>query len=197
MIELLALMAAISPCVFFCHFWYVLDFFIIAISLGLEASFKAIDDDQLATYVGAIVIFRMWRFVRISHGLIEVTAEVTAQKYEKVVKIAEELEERMAEHQRKMTASGHDDSDETDSVKEIKILSKELADKLLATQDESNDEVHVSKLKETFDNVIHKSLHKSKHDTGGSSHHKSKHDASASPDDLENGVVNTSKSEEA
>lgn len=157
--ELFALMAAISPCVFFRHVWYTLDFFIIAISLALEASFKAIDDDQLATYVGALVLFRCWRFVRISHGLIEATAEVTAQKYEKIVKIAEELEDLMVEHERKMTASGHDDSDETDSVKEIRILSKELAEKLIATEDEDKDTVHLSNLTKSIQQVVHKSNH--------------------------------------
>jgi len=163
MVELLVLMAAISPCVFFRHFWYVLDFFIISVSLGLEASFKAIDDDSLATYVGALILFRCWRFVRISHGLIEVTAELTSEKYEKVIKQAMELEDLMAEHERKMTEQGIDDSD-TDSVIEIRLKSKELADELLATQAEDKDEVHLSGLKKNIQNVIH---HHSRHKSHG------------------------------
>lgn len=191
MVELLALMAAITPCTFFRHFWYALDFFIIAVSLSLEAAFKVIDDDQLATYFGAIVLFRCWRFVRISHGLIEVTTEMTAQKYEKIVKVAEELEELMAEHKKKIAASGRD---ETDSVREIQILSKELADKLLATTDESNDEVRLSKLKEAVGNALHKSLHKRSKDDSEGSGDKSNVDVNGTPD-LENGVVSPSKSE--
>ena len=118
----------------------------------------AIDDEQLATYVGALVLFRCWRFVRITHGLVEVTAEVTAQKYEGIVKIAEQLEEVLAEHERKMAASGRD-SDETDSVIEIQTLSKELAEKLIATEDEDKDKLHLSDLKKAIAPRIHKSHH--------------------------------------
>ena len=162
MLELLFLMAAISPCTFFRHFWYVLDFFIVAISLGLEASFKAVDDDQLATYVGALVIFRSWRFVRISHGLIEMTAEITSEKYHKVVKKAMVLENLLAEHDRKMVAEGREDCD-TDSVVEIRLKSKDLADAVVATEAEDRDEMHLSELSKKVTGAVHVSLHKSRH----------------------------------
>mmetsp|Transcript_29000 Transcript_29000/g.52464 ORF Transcript_29000/g.52464 Transcript_29000/m.52464 type:complete len:368 (+) Transcript_29000:117-1220(+) len=178
MLELLTLMAAISPCVFFLHFFYTLDFFIVAVSLGLEASFKAIDDEQLATYVGAIVLFRSWRFVRIAHGLVEITAEITAKKYEGIIKIAEQLEEVLTEHEKKMAATGCD-SDETDSVVEIQTLSKELAEKLIAMEDEDKDKVHLSNLKKS----LHLHIHKSHRDENDS---KSQADAEQQPD-MDNG----------
>lgn len=161
MLELLVLMAAISPCTFFRHFWYDLDFIIVAVSLGLEASFYAIDDDQLATYIGALIIFRCWRFVRISHGLIEMTAEVTSEKYHKVVKKAMELEGLLAEHDRKMIAEGRDD--DTDSIIEIRVKTKELGESLVATEAEDRDEIHIDELTKKIKGAVHLSLHKSRH----------------------------------
>lgn len=161
MLEILVLMAAITPCVYFRHFWYVLDFVIVSVSLALEAAFKALDDSNLATFTGLLVVFRCWRFVRISHGLVEVTAELTGAKYEKVVEIAEELEDLVEKHQQKLAEKGDaSDNWESDSIVEIQKVSKELAGQLLATQDEDNDEIHVSGLAKSVKKRAH---HKSDH----------------------------------
>lgn len=197
MLELLALMAAISPCIFFRHFWYVLDFFIVAVSLSLEAFFNTVSDDQLATYFGLLVIFRCWRFVRISHGLVEVTSELTSEKYEKVVKQAIELEDLMAEHERKMAAQGIDDSDETASVIEIREKSKELADQLLlATQHSSNSErQHSGRISEIGKNVLSHVTHRSHHN---SEKHSDEQAAENGKPDVENVTsIDSGKSEEA
>lgn len=152
-------------CVFFRHFWYTLDFFIVSVSLALEALFKSSSEDQLATYVGLLVLFRCWRFVRITHGLIEVTAELTSEKYEKVVKQAIELEDLMAKHEEKMAAQGALESSETDSLREIREVSKSLADNLLKTQGEDTE--HLSSSGRSNDhkseNIVKKIAHLSHH----------------------------------
>lgn len=151
MLELLLLIAAITPCIFFRHFWYGLDFFIVSVSLALEATFKVVDEENLAAYIGVIVLFRCWRFVRISHGLIEVTVELTSEKYEEVISLANEVEDLFAKHQQKMASlQGGNDTDteawESESVTEIRKKSKELADQVLATASESNDEIHLGSM---------------------------------------------------
>ena len=165
MAELLVLMAAVSPCVFFRHFWYILDFIIVAVSLSLEVVFKSIDDDNLATYVGLLVVFRCWRFVRISHGLMEVTAELTAEKYEDVIKMARELEVLMDRHEQTLAAKGDATEQwENESLTDIQNLSKVLADHLLATQNEENDEIRLNKLKKKIVKAVHSSHHVSHKD---------------------------------
>lgn len=150
---------AISPCVFFRHVWYILDFFIVAVSLTLEALFKSASEEQLATYTGLLVLFRCWRFVRISHGLIEVTSEFTAERYEKVIKQAIELENLMEQHEAKLAAEGVEDSLDSESLREIHDLTKSLATQLLATKDEDSDVIHYSKMGKKIAEKIHHSMH--------------------------------------
>lgn len=184
-----------------------MDFFIVGTSLGLEAAFKNIGQDELATYVGLLVLFRCWRFVRISHGLIEVTAELTAEKYEKVVKEAIQLEDLMAKHEAKMAAQGQDD--ETDSVIEIRTVTKSLADHLLATQDEDADKIHFSGAKKVgkdlFEIVTHHSIHHKSHHGNGAGEEeeedasKSNGESPITKSDVENHVdhVDSGESENA
>lgn len=77
---------------FFRQFFYVLDFFIVLTSLVLELTFHFVHKDLLATAIGLIIFARLWRFVRIGHGLIEVTAEYAHQDKEALMDYAEILE---------------------------------------------------------------------------------------------------------
>lgn len=84
-IELNLEMIALHPNIFFRQFFYALDYFIVGVSLVLEISLYFLDQETLATFVGLLVFTRIWRFVRIGHGIVEVTSELTHQKYEELL----------------------------------------------------------------------------------------------------------------
>lgn len=65
MIELILLIVCLKPRVFFRKSFYVLDLFVVSVSLGLESFFYAADDETLQSLLGLIVLARCWRFVRI------------------------------------------------------------------------------------------------------------------------------------
>jgi hypothetical protein len=127
-VEISLLMLALTPCVFFRQFWYVLDWIIVVVSIVLEAWFHVQKNDQAAAVSGTIVIARCWRFVRVGHGLMSATAEMTSLKYEEIVDLAEELERLLEEHEQKLRE--HDDHSEDESVKEFREKNKALLDKL-------------------------------------------------------------------
>jgi hypothetical protein len=127
-VEISLLMLALTPCIFFRQFWYVLDFVIVAVSIALEAWFHVQKNDVAAALSGIVVLARCWRFVRVSHGLISATAEMTSLKYEEIVKLAEELERLLEEHEQKLRE--HDDHSEDDSVKAFREKNKALLHKL-------------------------------------------------------------------
>lgn len=65
MIELILLIVCLKPRVFFRKSFYVLDLFVVSVSLALESFFYAADDETLQSLIGVIVLARCWRFVRI------------------------------------------------------------------------------------------------------------------------------------
>jgi hypothetical protein len=73
MLELTASMIALTPQIFFRQFFFLLDYVIITVSLVLEVVFHVIGDDAIYEYVaGLLVVSRIWRFVRIGHGIVEI-----------------------------------------------------------------------------------------------------------------------------
>jgi hypothetical protein len=92
LLENIVQIVVLSPQVYFRHFFYVLDFLIISVSIALEIVFRVHDDEALQSVVGLLVVGRVWRFVRISHGLIEVTSELNAQRYHGLREYADQLE---------------------------------------------------------------------------------------------------------
>jgi len=92
LLENLVQIVVLTPQVYFRQVFYVLDFFIITVSISLEVTFQVHDDEALQNLVGLLVLGRVWRFVRISHGLIEVTSEIASQKYHDLLEYADELE---------------------------------------------------------------------------------------------------------
>jgi len=48
--------------------------------------------------VGVMIVFRSWRYVRISHGIMEVTAEMADHKFERLLNHTEHLEDILREH---------------------------------------------------------------------------------------------------
>ena len=91
MIELNCAMLALSPSIFFRQFFFALDYFIITVSLVMEITFHVLSDDLYQSLSGLLVIFRIWRFVRIGHGIVELTNEAAHREYDKLVVYTKEL----------------------------------------------------------------------------------------------------------
>lgn len=91
-VELNLEMMALHPSIFFRQFFYLLDYLIVTVSLVLELSFHFMNEDNLSTLLGLLIFGRVWRFVRIGHGIIEATSELTHQKYENLIKYTLALE---------------------------------------------------------------------------------------------------------
>ncbi|CAJ1931293.1 unnamed protein product [Cylindrotheca closterium] len=90
---------ALGPSVFCRQVFYLFDYIIIVVSLTLELLFHFDHEDLGLSSLGGLIIFaRVWRFVRIGHGIIEVTTELTHKRYKALMDYAEELEEKMKEN---------------------------------------------------------------------------------------------------
>lgn len=105
---------ALGPGIFFRQLWFVFDFSIVTVSLSLELAFHFQNDDYLYTVVGFLIFFRLWRFIRIGHGLIEATAELTHEQYEGLIEYARHCEEQLL-------ARGIEPPTTTDKVKKMLI----------------------------------------------------------------------------
>jgi hypothetical protein len=66
LIENLVEMAALGISTFFKQIFLAMDFIVVLVSLILELTFHLLHA-QLAQLVGILVMFRIWRFVRIGH----------------------------------------------------------------------------------------------------------------------------------
>lgn len=93
-------MAALGPSAFFRQVWYSLDYIIITVSMTVELLFHFDGGDiGLSSLAGMIVFGRIWRFVRIGHGIVEVTTEYTHQRYGDLLEYAEKLEAEMKKNE--------------------------------------------------------------------------------------------------
>ena len=81
-LELTILMIGIGVRHFFNNFFYVLDLFVITVSLGLEIFFVVLKNSRASDLVGLLILFRLWRLVRIGHGIFASTIEIAHQEYE-------------------------------------------------------------------------------------------------------------------
>jgi hypothetical protein len=96
-VELNVLMVVLQPAVFFRQLFYLMDYVIIGVSLALELFFFLMHEHLSTTLVGMLVVFRSWRYVRISHGIMEVTAELAEQKFGRLLNYTEHLEKILRE----------------------------------------------------------------------------------------------------
>lgn len=94
-IELLFLVYLLGPKTFLHEFLYVLDLFIVSASLILELVFLYASNQALEVLPGILILFRVWRFVRIGHGLVASTYEVMEHKLHIALEHIELLEERL------------------------------------------------------------------------------------------------------
>ena len=97
-VELNALLVVLKPGVFFRQVFYVLDYFIITVSIVLEAILHALHYDLSQALVGMMVVLRSWRYVRISHGIIDVTVKLTEPDMNRLLNYTEHLESIIQEH---------------------------------------------------------------------------------------------------
>lgn len=96
--ELLSLIYLLGPRQFLATFMYVLDLFIVTVSLALELAFH-FSREELAEMAGILILFRLWRFVRIGHGLVASTYEVQEHRAHEAHGKMEELERKLAEYE--------------------------------------------------------------------------------------------------
>lgn len=94
-VELFFLIYLLGPEKFFHQLIYVVDLFIVTLSLVLELLFRMASNNLAEVLPGILIIFRLWRFVRIGHGLVASTYEVQEHKTDLAMEHIEELEERM------------------------------------------------------------------------------------------------------
>ena len=98
LVELCLLIICLKPRVFFRKPFYVLDFVVVTMSLGLELGFYFSSNEAVAELAGLLIFARLWRFVRIGHGIIEVTNEYHGHKHGKVMKYNQQLEELLVKN---------------------------------------------------------------------------------------------------
>jgi hypothetical protein len=98
LVELHLEMIALGPTIFFRQFFYTLDYLIVTVSFALELFFRFSAEEALQSLVGILVFARVWRFVRIGHGIIEITSELTHHQYQELLQYAESLEAAMNDH---------------------------------------------------------------------------------------------------
>jgi len=94
LIENLVEMAALGISIFFKQIFLATEFIVVLVSLILELTFH-LKRDELASLVGILVMFRIWRFVRIGHGIAEVTSELTNEYYDPLIEFAKECEKKL------------------------------------------------------------------------------------------------------
>lgn len=92
-IELNVTMVALRPQIFFRQFWYLLDYVIVTTSLTLELVYEFLGSQNASVMAGVLVVGRIWRFIRIGHGILEVSHELASDKYEKLLAYTEDLED--------------------------------------------------------------------------------------------------------
>lgn len=94
-IELLLLMYLIGPKIFCSQLAYIADIIVVTMSLALEMMFRFASDEALSALPGILIVFRLWRFVRIGHGLVSSTFELQERKIHLAVEYIEELEAKL------------------------------------------------------------------------------------------------------
>lgn len=98
-IELLLLIYLLGPAKFFHHLVYFVDLIIVTFSLVLELIFRHASNQTWEVLPGILIIFRVWRFVRIGHGLVASTYEVQEHNMHLAMEHIEELEERLRRYE--------------------------------------------------------------------------------------------------
>ena len=99
LLELLALVYLLGPRHFCKQITYVVDLVVVAVSFSLEIFLKHASQEVLSVLPGILIIFRVWRFVRIGHGLVASTFELQQHRLHIAVSYIEELEEKVKKYE--------------------------------------------------------------------------------------------------
>lgn len=99
-VELCLLIYLIGPAKFFRQVFYVIDLFVVTCSLFLELLYRFGNFGELDWEIlpEILIMFRLWRFVRIGHGLVASTHEIGEHKTHLAVEHIGMLEERLESH---------------------------------------------------------------------------------------------------
>ncbi len=97
-VEFSLLIYLLGPGKFFRQAVYVVDLIVVSTSLVLELTFHLGSDTAVEILPGILIVFRLWRFVRIGHGLVESTYEMHVSKMHLALEYIEMLEERLKRH---------------------------------------------------------------------------------------------------
>ena len=93
LVELLVVMIHQGPVHFFSNFLYALDFFIVSVSMALELA----PPSTVTSAAGVIVIARLWRFVRVTHGIFDTTYDMAQGEKEELEEYTEAIEKLLRE----------------------------------------------------------------------------------------------------
>jgi hypothetical protein len=129
LLELSALVYLLGPKQFCKQVTYVVDLIVVSMSFSLEILMKHASKDVLSVLPGILIIFRLWRFVRIGHGLVSTTYELQQHKLHLAVEYIEELEDKVKRYEdepirskkvdtlvRRLSGSGRLNSSHTSSL---------------------------------------------------------------------------------
>lgn len=94
LIENIIEMVVLGPMNYFRQFFLVFDLFVVVVSLTLELVLHHLKNNY-AEIASILVLFRLWRFVRIGHGIVEVASEVAHKQYDPLLEYVRECEEKL------------------------------------------------------------------------------------------------------
>ena len=114
-IELLLMMYLLGPKTYLSRPLYVLDLFVVSVSLVLEIVFKVVHEEILYDLVGILILFRVWRFVRIGHGLVASTFELQEERMHELKHYVRKVEEMLEKYGGEMPENRPSVLDETES----------------------------------------------------------------------------------
>jgi hypothetical protein len=93
-VELLSLLYLLGPVKFFHLYIYVLDLIVVTVSLAFELLLHNIGYESAADVLPSLfILFRMWRFVRIGHGLVASAHDMGREKIHLALDHINKLEE--------------------------------------------------------------------------------------------------------
>jgi hypothetical protein len=98
LIELNVTMIALKPCIFFRQFFFLVDYVIVTMSVILELTFHFLHEEVLQSLIALLVAARVWRFIRIGHGIVEATNELAHRSFEQLLSYTEELEQLLRDN---------------------------------------------------------------------------------------------------
>jgi len=129
---------------FFKKFFLLFDYIIVALSLLIEIS-SYIMKDEFAAIAELLILFRLWRFVRVGHGVVHSSALKASKKKNASQKRMKELICLLVAHGIEIPAEMHDTKEVEDLQKKISVRSMDYTESLKMNSFQSElEKVHES-----------------------------------------------------